>query len=89
MHTQNIGASVNWCPLTSTFIDCGFLHLIIHFCAFIQGTAIRDRIQEQLKRQQLRGLLYDKEDDDDDDNDDYFYDDSTEEEEYYENEDEK
>jgi choline-phosphate cytidylyltransferase len=49
-----------------------------------QGTAIRDRIQEQLRVQQLRGLIYDEEVDDE------FYDDSEEEEEeYYDNEEEK
>jgi len=30
-----------------------------------QGTAIRDRIQEQLRAQQLKSLLYDEWDDDD------------------------
>jgi hypothetical protein len=49
-----------------------------------QGTAIRDRIQEQLRVQQLRGLIYDEEVDDE------LYDDSEEEEEeYYDNEEEK
>ncbi|XP_003631248.1 choline-phosphate cytidylyltransferase 1-like isoform X2 [Vitis riparia] len=76
-----------WVENADRFV-AGFLEMFEESCHKM-GTAIRDRIQEQLKRQQLRGLLYDKEDDDDDDNDDYFYDDSTEEEEYYENEDEK
>lgn len=73
---------MNWWAFIYTFFN-SFDHIV---CAFIQGTAIRDRIQEQLKRQRLRGLLGDTEDDDDED---YFYDDSTEEEEYYDNEDEQ
>lgn len=76
-----------WVENADRFV-AGFLEMFEESCHKM-GTAIRDRIQEQLKRQQLRGLLYDKEDDDDDDSDDYFYEDSTEEEEYYENEDEK
>ncbi|KAK2988318.1 hypothetical protein RJ640_000305 [Escallonia rubra] len=48
----------------------------------IWGTAIRDRIQEQLlAKGNIKGLLYEHEDDDDD----YYYDDSTDEE-YYEDE---
>jgi len=39
-----------------------------------QGTAIRDRIQEQLKAQQLKSLLYDEWDDDVDDE---FYEDES------------
>nr|XP_028965945.1 choline-phosphate cytidylyltransferase 1-like isoform X2 [Malus domestica] len=38
------------------------------------GTAIRDRIQKRIRKQQFRGLLYEEEDDDDE-----FYDDSEEE----------
>ncbi|KAK7859738.1 choline-phosphate cytidylyltransferase 1 [Quercus suber] len=49
------------------------------------GTAIRDRIQEQLRVQQLKGLIYDEEVDDE------YYEDSEEEEEeeYYDYEEEK
>lgn len=38
------------------------------------GTAIRDRIQKRIRKQQFRGLLYEEEDDE-------FYDDSEEENE--------
>ncbi|GMY35044.1 choline-phosphate cytidylyltransferase 1-like [Fagus crenata] len=60
----------------------GFLEMFEEGCHKM-GTAIRDRIQEQLRVQQLRGLIYDEEVDDE------FYDDSEEEEEYYDNEEEK
>ncbi|CAJ2662843.1 unnamed protein product [Trifolium pratense] len=53
----------------------GFLELFEEGCHKM-GTAIRDRIQEQLKAQQLRSLLYD-EWDDDDGGDDEFYDDES------------
>lgn len=46
-----------------------------------QGTAIRDRIQEQLKAKgNRRGLAYDKNGEEEDD--EYYYDYSTDEEEY-------
>lgn len=59
----------------------------IFILGLCQGTAIKDRIQERLMGQQLRGLIYDEEFD-------VFYDDSDEdkeeeEEDYYDNEDEK
>ncbi|CAJ2637664.1 unnamed protein product [Trifolium pratense] len=52
----------------------GFLEMFEDGCHKM-GTAIRDRIQEQLKAQQLRSLLYDEWDDDD--GDDKFYDDES------------
>ncbi|XP_045788851.1 choline-phosphate cytidylyltransferase 1-like [Trifolium pratense] len=52
----------------------GFLEMFEDGCHKM-GTAIRDRIQEQLKAQQLRSLLYDEWDDDD--GDDEFYDDES------------
>ncbi|GAB4840929.1 T-complex protein 1 subunit beta [Ancistrocladus abbreviatus] len=68
----------------------GFLEMFEEGCHKM-GTAIRDRLQEQLTGQSLRGLIYDDdfedEDDDDeydddsnDDDDDYFYAESMEEE---------
>lgn len=39
------------------------LNMTIIF-GFYQGTAIRERIQEQLRGQQFRGLMYHDEDDD-------------------------
>jgi len=41
-----------------------------------QGTAIRDRIQERLRAQQLKSLLYDEWDDDNEfyDDDEYYTD---------------
>ncbi|KAK2395228.1 T-complex protein 1 subunit beta [Trifolium repens] len=52
----------------------GFLEMFEEGCHKM-GTAIRDRIQEQLKAQQLRSLLYDEWDDDD--GDEEFYDDES------------
>ncbi|MCI31235.1 choline-phosphate cytidylyltransferase B-like, partial [Trifolium medium] len=51
----------------------GFLEMFEEGCHKM-GTAIRDRIQEQLKAQQLRSLLYDEWDDD---GDEEFYDDES------------
>ncbi|XP_050232163.1 choline-phosphate cytidylyltransferase 1 [Mercurialis annua] len=51
----------------------GFLEMFEERCHKV-GTAIRDRIQEQLKRQQLLGLTYDEDDDDE-----YYYEDGTDE----------
>lgn len=51
----------------------GFLEMFEEGCHKM-GTAIRDRIQEQLKAQQLRSLLYDEWDDDVDDE---FYEDES------------
>ncbi|XP_024984597.1 choline-phosphate cytidylyltransferase 1-like [Cynara cardunculus var. scolymus] len=63
----------------------GFLEMFEEGCHKM-GTAIRDRIQEQLKTKGNVGVLpYDKDDDDDDEEDDegeYYYDYSTEEEVY-------
>jgi choline-phosphate cytidylyltransferase len=52
----------------------GFLEMFEEGCHKM-GTAIRDRIQEQLKAQQLKSLLYDEWDDDD--GDDEFYEDES------------
>ncbi|XP_023899054.1 choline-phosphate cytidylyltransferase 1 [Quercus suber] len=62
----------------------GFLEMFEEGCHKM-GTAIRDRIQEQLRVQQLKGLIYDEEVDDE------YYEDSEEEEEeeYYDYEEEK
>ncbi|KAL4592955.1 hypothetical protein LXL04_005964 [Taraxacum kok-saghyz] len=58
----------------------GFLEMFEEGCHKM-GTAIRDRIQEQLKANGNRkGLTYEEEEDDDDD-DEYYYDYSTDEEE--------
>ncbi|CAK9156415.1 unnamed protein product [Ilex paraguariensis] len=63
----------------------GFLEMFEEGCHKM-GTAIRDRIQEQIMATgNMRGLVYEKEGDDDVD---YYYDDSTDEE-YYDNEDEE
>ncbi|OAY54431.1 choline-phosphate cytidylyltransferase 1 [Manihot esculenta] len=61
----------------------GFLEMFEEGCHKM-GTAIRDRIQEQLRKPQLTGLICDKDHDDeeDDDDDEYYYDYSTEEEDY-------
>ncbi|KDP30164.1 hypothetical protein JCGZ_18197 [Jatropha curcas] len=64
----------------------GFLEMFEERCHKM-GTAIRDRIQEHLRKQQLIG--YDKDDakeDDDDDDDYYYYDGETEESEEYSDE---
>lgn len=45
-----------------------------------QGTAIRDRIQEQISTTNIKELLYDKEDDDDYYEYEYYYGDSSEDE---------
>ncbi|XP_043688995.1 choline-phosphate cytidylyltransferase 2-like isoform X2 [Telopea speciosissima] len=62
----------------------GFLEMFEEGCHKM-GTAIRDRIQERLKGQQVRGLMYLPHDDDDDD--EQYYDDDDdgedEKEEYY------
>jgi choline-phosphate cytidylyltransferase len=55
----------------------GFLEMFEEGCHKM-GTAIRDRIQEQLKAQQLRSLLYDEWDDDDDGDDKFYEDESVE-----------
>ncbi|KAL5578256.1 hypothetical protein UlMin_019955 [Ulmus minor] len=55
----------------------GFLEMFEEHCHKM-GTAIRERIQERLKVQQFRSLLY-NEDDDDNDEDDEFYESSEEE----------
>lgn len=57
------------CDLILNSWDIAFLWIFLTdwFDWFIhQGTAIRDRIQERLKTQQLKSLLYDEWDDDDD-----------------------
>lgn len=54
----------------------GFLEMFEEGCHKM-GTVIRDRIQEQIRTKNIRGLLYDREEDD---NDDYHYSDSSEEE---------
>lgn len=58
----------------------GFGVLTPWFLSLLQGTAIRDRIQERL-RGQPRDLLENGEEDDDDE--EYFYEDDDDEEEYY------
>ncbi|XP_042519515.1 choline-phosphate cytidylyltransferase 2-like, partial [Macadamia integrifolia] len=63
----------------------GFLEMFEEGCHKM-GTAIRDRIQERLKGQQARGLMYLP--DDDDENDDEYYDDE-DEEYYYDDDDEE
>lgn len=45
-----------------------------------QGTAIRDRIQEQIRTKNIKELLYDKEDNDDYYEYEYYYDDDSSEE---------
>ncbi|XP_030943758.1 choline-phosphate cytidylyltransferase 1-like [Quercus lobata] len=62
----------------------GFLEMFEEGCHKM-GTAIRDRIQERLRVQQLKGLIYDEEVDNE------YYEDSEEEEEeeYYDYEEEK
>ncbi|XP_065849570.1 choline-phosphate cytidylyltransferase 1-like [Euphorbia lathyris] len=57
----------------------GFLEMFEERCHKM-GTAIRDRIQEQLRKQQMLGLTYMDEEDDDDDQ--YYYYETDEEEEY-------
>lgn len=52
----------------------------IYFNIFYQGTVIRDRIQEGIRKQQLKRLLYDEDDDDE------LYGDDFEEENYDEDE---
>ncbi|KAL8244656.1 hypothetical protein R6Q59_010914 [Mikania micrantha] len=60
----------------------GFLEMFEEGCHKM-GTAIRDRIQEQLKaKANMRGLAYDKNGDDFDDDDEYYYDYGTDEEDY-------
>ena len=53
---------------------------------FLQGTAIRDRIQEQIRTKNIRGLIYDKEDEDDYEEDDGYYYDGSTDDEYYDDE---
>jgi len=66
----------------------GFLEMFEEGCHKM-GTAIRDRIQEQLMaKANIKGLMYDGEDDDGDDGGDYYYEYSTGEE-YSEDEDEE
>ena len=70
-------------PKVSTDLFFEFLTFVL---GWHQGTAIRDRIQERLRVQQLKGLIYDEEVDDE------YYEDSEEEEEeeeYYDYEEEK
>jgi len=60
----------------------GFLEMFEEGCHKM-GTAIRDRIQEQLMaKANMKGLIYDNngEEEDDDDDEYYYYEDSTEEE---------
>ncbi|XP_043688996.1 choline-phosphate cytidylyltransferase 1-like isoform X3 [Telopea speciosissima] len=66
----------------------GFLEMFEEGCHKM-GTAIRDRIQERLKGQQVRGLMYLPHDDDDDveDDDEYYYDEDDEDEQYYDDDD--
>lgn len=60
----------------------GFLEMFEEGCHRM-GTAIRDRIQEQIRTNNIRGLIYDKEDGDDyDEDDEYYYDGSTDDEYY-------
>ncbi|XP_043698565.1 choline-phosphate cytidylyltransferase 2-like [Telopea speciosissima] len=73
----------------------GFLEMFEEGCHKM-GTAIRDRIQERLKGQQARGLMYlphdGKDDEDEYEYEEYYDDDDTgedEEEEYYDEDDEK
>ncbi|KAI5679492.1 hypothetical protein M9H77_00719 [Catharanthus roseus] len=65
----------------------GFLEMFEEGCHRM-GTAIRDRIQEQIRTKNIRGLIYDKEDDKEDDDDEYYYYDSTDDE-YYDDDDEE
>ncbi|KAI3723182.1 hypothetical protein L2E82_34601 [Cichorium intybus] len=61
----------------------GFLEMFEEGCHKM-GTAIRDRIQEQLKNKGNAGeLTYEKDEEDEDDEEEYYYDYSTEEEEEY------
>ncbi|XP_035544707.1 choline-phosphate cytidylyltransferase 1-like isoform X2 [Juglans regia] len=69
----------------------GFLEMFEEGCHKM-GTAIKDRIQERLRGQQLRGLIYDEEFDvfyDDSDEDEDEDDEEEEEKHYYDNEDKK
>jgi choline-phosphate cytidylyltransferase len=59
----------------------GFLEMFEEGCHKM-GTAIRDRIQEQLKKGNAGELTYEKGDSDDDEEGEYYYDYSTEEEVY-------
>lgn len=61
--------------------------IFFFFCLLSQGTAIRDRIQEQIRTKNIRGLIYDKEDDDEEDDEYYYY--STDDEYYEEDEEEE
>lgn len=75
MHTQADA------PKVSTDLCFEILTIVL---GWHQGTAIRDRIQERLRVQQLKGLIYDEEVDDE-----YYEDSEEEEEEYYDYEEEK
>lgn len=69
-------------PIGSTLCVILCLHVFLNLQASVsQGTAIRDRIQESLRGQPVRGLL--ENGDDSDDEDEYYYD---SEEEYYDDE---
>ncbi|XP_071709576.1 choline-phosphate cytidylyltransferase 2-like [Rutidosis leptorrhynchoides] len=59
----------------------GFLEMFEEGCHKM-GTAIRDRIQEQLKGN-AGELTFEKDDEDEDDENEYYYDYSTEEEQVY------
>ncbi|KDP42779.1 hypothetical protein JCGZ_00478 [Jatropha curcas] len=65
----------------------GFLEMFEEGCHKM-GTAIRDRIQEQLRGQQLRQLRQNGKGDDDDEEEEYYYDDDDydDDEEYYDDE---
>lgn len=63
----------------------GFLEMFEEGCHRM-GTAIRDRIQEQIRTKNIRGLIYDKEDEDEED-EYYYY--STDDDEYYDEDEEE
>ncbi|XP_027119062.1 choline-phosphate cytidylyltransferase 1-like [Coffea eugenioides] len=63
----------------------GFLEMFEEGCHRM-GTAIRDRIQEQIRTKNIRGLIYDKEDEDDYEEDDGYYYDGSTDDEYYDDE---
>jgi choline-phosphate cytidylyltransferase len=71
----------------------GFLEMFEEGCHRM-GTAIVDRIQEQIMTNNIRGLIYDKDDDDDDEAEDeddeyYYYDTTSTDEDYHDEENEK
>lgn len=64
-------------------LTAGFFNSIFECFGGCQGTAIRDRIQEQIRTKSIGGLLCDRDEGDDNDDEDdgsYYYVDSSEDE---------